>query len=365
MGVLNPTFTGQLTKMVKKITQFLLFLGLGVVIMAMVFRSQNAAFQEQCRLDGIQTDQCSLADKLWSDFSSVNLGWMLLVVLAFSLSVVFRALRWQMLFEPMGYRIRFGNSLLTILLGYFANLGFPRMGEVVRAGSLARYEKIPLEKVMGTMVVDRLMDFLCLGLVVGLAFVVEGDTLWQFITQKQLESDATSGGGLLSSTLLLSVLLLFLAMVVAFWVFRKNINNMPVFQKVSTLLRGFWDGLRSVVLLKNPPLFVVYSLGIWAMFYLQCYFNLKAFAPTAGLGPFAALMVFVFGTLGMVAPSPGGMGTFHALAIAGLALYNIRGADAFSYANIAFFAIGIFYNIVAGVLALVLLPVINKQKETA
>lgn len=350
--------------MVKKITQFLLFLGLGVAIMVLVFRSQNAAFLEQCRLDGIPSDQCSLADKLWNDFSSVHIGWMLMVAAAFTMSIVFRAARWQMLFEPMGYRVGFGNSFLTILVGYFANLGFPRMGEVVRAGSLARYEKIPLEKVMGTMVVDRLADFLCLGLVVGLAFLFEGDTLWRFITQNQLETKTASDGGLLTSTVLVSVLLLFLAAITMLWVFRKNINNMPAYQKVAKLLKGFWDGLRSVLKLKNPTLFIVYSLGIWAMFYLQCYFNLKAFPPTAQLGAYAALMVFVFGTLGMVVPSPGGMGTFHALAIAGLALYNVQGSDAFSYANIAFFAIAIFYNIMAGTLALILLPVINKRPET-
>jgi hypothetical protein len=348
--------------MVKKITQFLLFLGVGVAVMALVFRSQNAAFQEQCRLDGIPSDQCSLADKLWNDFSGVHLGWMALVALAFTLSVVFRAARWQMLFEPLGHRIGFGNSFLTILLGYFANLGFPRMGEVVRAGSLARYEKIPLEKVMGTMVVDRLADFLCLGLVIGLAFVFEGDTLLQFISQNQ-GAGSGSGGGLLTSTVLLSALLLFLSAGVVLWVFRKNILQMPAYQKVATVLRGFWDGLRSVLRLKNPPLFIVYSLSIWVMFYLQCYFNLMAFGPTAHLGAYAALMVFVFGTLGMVVPSPGGMGTFHALAIAGLALYNVQGADAFSYANIAFFAIAIFYNIVAGIAALVLLPVINGKKH--
>jgi hypothetical protein len=97
------------------------------------------------------------------------------------------------------------------------------------------------------------------------------------------------------------------------------------------------------------------------MFYLQCWLNLKAFPPTEHLSASAALMVFVFGTLGFVIPSPGGMGTFHALCIAGLALYGINGGDAFSYANIAFFTIQIFYNIVAGVSSLVLLPVLNKN----
>jgi LPXTG-motif cell wall-anchored protein len=164
----------------------------------------------------------------------------------------------------------------------------------------------------------------------------------------------------LENTLVITLLGLALAGGAALFIFRKKLARLPVFQKVSRLLKGFWDGLRSVGRMKNPGLFAVLSAGIWLMFFLQCWLNLKAFPPTAHLGAGAALMVFVFGTLGFVIPSPGGMGTFHALAIAGLALYGIGGGDAFSYANIAFFAIQIFYNIVAGLLALILLPLINK-----
>ena len=340
----------------KSALRFVLFLGIGVTILGLVFRSQNAAFQEQCRLDGVPADQCSLLDKLLHDFSTVHLGWMALVVAAFTLSNMFRAWRWQMLLEPMGYRVRFANSFLTILLGYFANLGFPRMGEVVRAGALARYERIPMERVMGTMVVDRLMDFVCLGIVVGLAFLFEADTLLHFISSRQ-----SGGGSIWQNPLVLGGLATLVLGVGFIWLFRKKIAALPLFQRIANLIEGFWDGLRSVFRLRNAGLFLAYSLGIWLMFYLQCWFNLKAFPPTAHLDPGAALMVFVFGTLGFVIPAPGGMGSFHALAIAGLALYAIDGSDAFSYANIAFFAIQIFYNIVAGLLALLLLPVLNKK----
>jgi len=246
-------------------------------------------------------------------------------------------------------------------LGYFANLGFPRMGEVVRAGSLSRYERIPMEQVMGTLVVDRLMDFICLGLVVGLAFVFEADTLWAFIQQNRPAGG--SGGGLLRHPFFIGALVLLVAGGVLVFVFRKKLMQSALFQKVANLIEGFWDGLRSVFRLRHAGLFLAYSLGIWLMFYLQCVFNLKAFGPTAHLGAGAALMVFVFGTLGFVIPSPGGMGTFHALAIAGLALYGIAGSNGFSYANIAFFAIQIFYNIVAGLLALLLLPMLNRQAK--
>lgn len=346
---------------IKKTLQFILFFGVGITILGLVFRNQNAAYQAQCRMDGIPPGECSLMEKLIHDFSTVHAGWIFLVIAAFTLSNMFRAWRWQMLLEPLGYRVSFANSLLTILLGYFANLGFPRMGEVVRAGTLSRYERIPMERVMGTLVVDRLMDFLCLALVIGLAFLFEAGTLWTFIHGNR----ATGGSGesLLSNPKLWGILAIFVLAAVLVLAFRRKLLQWPLFQKIANLVEGFWDGLRSVFRLRHAGLFLAYSVGIWVMFYLQCVFNLKAFDPTAGLSAGAALMVFVFGTLGFVIPSPGGMGTFHALAIAGLALYGISGSDAFSYANIAFFTVQIFYNIAAGVLALALLPVLNRNRR--
>lgn len=349
----------------KKALQFLLFLGIGVTILGLVFRSQNAAFQEQCRLDGVPTDQCSLIDKLLHDFSTVHVGWLLLVIAAFTLSNVLRAWRWQMLIEPLGYRVRFVNAFLTILLGYFANLGFPRMGEVVRAGSLSRYERIPLERVMGTLVVDRLMDFFCLGLVIGLAFLFEADTLWAFLHHNQGGDGAPAGGHFWHNPVVWAGLVALGLLGLIVYRYRGKLIQIALFQKVAALIEGFWEGLRSVFRLRHAGLFLTYSLGIWLMFYLQCLFNLKAFDPTAHLDAGAALMVFVFGTLGFVIPAPGGMGTFHALVIAGLALYGIGGSDAFSYANIAFFTVQIFYNIVAGLLALTLLPLLNKKQGPA
>jgi len=345
----------------KKAARLLFFLAFGLTILALVFRSQNAAYHEQCRLDGIPDAQCSLWDKLWNDFSTVHPGWMFLVGAAFTLSNMFRAWRWQMLLRPMGHEATFANSLLTILLGYFANLGFPRMGEVVRAGSLARYERIPVQKVMGTLVVDRLMDFICLGLVVGLAFLFEADTLWAFINRNR---QPESGSILNSYPVMAAGAALVLGVILAYF-FRRRLMQLPLAKRLATLVEGFWEGLRSVFRLEKTGLFLLLSVGIWVMFYLQCLFNLQAFPPTAQLPAGAALMVFVFGTLGFVAPSPGGMGTFHALVIAGLALYGIGGADAFSYANIAFFAIQIFYNIAAGLLALALLPVLNRKSDQA
>ena len=200
---------------------------------------------------------------------------------------------------------------------------------------------------------------MCLILVIGLAFIFQGGVLLDFINKGK--SSGNSGGGLLSNPIVWVILVLGLLGLVAAWVLRNRLMQLAVFQKFTGIIQGFRDGIRSVFQLQRPGLFIALSLGIWVMFFLQCYWNLKAFGPTAGLSAGAALMIFVFGTLGFVIPSPGGMGTFHALCIAGLSLYGVAGGDAFSYANIAFFTIQIFYNVVGGVLALVLLPIINKK----
>jgi hypothetical protein len=207
------------------------------------------------------------------------------------------------------------------------------------------------------------MDFVCLALVIGLAFLFEADTLWAFINS-QPAGAAPEHSFWQNPIVLGGLALLGLGALLSF-VFRKKIAQLPLFKKIMDLVEGFWDGLRSVFRLQNAGLFLIYSLGIWLMFYLQCWFNLKAFAPTAELGPGPALMIFVFGTLGFVIPTPGGMGSFHFLAKQGLLIYGINSNDAFSYTMIAFFAIQIFYNVVAGLLALLLLPILNKKKHAS
>jgi glycosyltransferase 2 family protein len=340
----------------KKVLQLLGFAGLGSLILYLVFSSQNKAFQAQCALDGVVPEQCNLTQKLLSDFGTVSPMWMMGVVVAFTFSNLMRAKRWQMQHVAIGYNARLSTSFWAILLGYFANLGFPRMGEVVRAGALAKAEEIPAEKVMGTLVVDRLMDFLCLFGVIFLAFVFEYATLYRFLEQQ----GAFMGQDNNKINPLFFIAGAGFATLAVLYALRHKIAASAIGQKVLKLLTGFKEGIFGIFKMQQPILFIALSLGIWLMFYLQCLFGLWAFPPTSHLTPHAALLVFVIGTFGFIIPSPGGMGTYHALAIAALSIYGVAGSDGFSYANISFFAIQIIYNIVGGLLALFLLQRLRK-----
>jgi len=366
--------------------QFLLFLGIGAGILFLVFRHQNNAYQDECciksipgwetvsseaekqallaecRATGADRTACPpLTEKLVTDFKSTQFGWILLVLVAFVISNISRTYKWKMLLKPMGYRPRFINGFLSILVGYFANLGLPRMGEVVRGGLLSRYENIPVEKVMGTIFMDRAVDVICLGLTFLLALIFESDKIWGYIMENRGGEEAGTTGGFWLLALLAGFIFVGLL-----FVFRARILNNQVVKKVVGMFKGFWEGVQAVRKVEKPWLFVFHSLNIWFLFFLMTWLGFQAFGPTEHLGLRAALTVFVFATLGFVIPSPGGMGTFHALVIASLTLfYGIRGDDAFSMANIIFFSVQIGFNSILGLMALLLLPYFNRRKATS
>jgi uncharacterized protein (TIRG00374 family) len=336
--------------------KFLFFLGIGAGILYLVYRSQSVAFQEDCALRGIPEAECSLWRKVLNDFRGANFLWILFTLLAFTVSNVSRAIRWMMLLRPLGYRPRFLNSFLTILLGYFANLGLPRMGEVVRAGTMAQYEGIAVEKVMGTIVVDRIVDVISILLVTALAVSLEFDTIARFAGEYIDLGARFSGGGWLWYAAALAA-----AGAALLWTFRKQLTRTRLYAKLRVIAIGFKDGLFSIGQLQRPWLFLLHSLNIWLMYFLMTYFCFFAFAPTSHLSPLVGLVVFVFGGWGIVIPSPGGMGTYHFLVQTALQMYGVGGDDAFSWANIAFFSINIGCNVLLGIVALVGLPLVNRD----
>lgn len=343
----------------KNFIQFVLFLGVGLGILYFVFRKQEAAYQEQCALDGIPTTDCSLLDKVVTDFSSSNFYWLGLVVLLFVISNFSRAARWKMLLKPLGYTPRYINLLFSIFIGYIANLGLPRLGELIRATSLAKVEKVPVEKVVGTIVVDRIVDMLSFVVVFAIALVFESDTLFGYLAEK----GSLPGKALLTNPIFWVVSLGLVGLVAYLFKSRQKFSHNVIYKKVNNILKGLGEGIKTISKLDNIPGFLLHSLVIWVMYYLMTYLCFNAFAPTAHLGPQAGLLVFVFASLGMIVPSPGGMGTYHAMVVAGLALYGIPEGDSFSFANIIFFAIQLFGIAILGLLSWILMPVVNRNYD--
>ncbi len=345
-----------MNKKLKTALQFIVFLGTGVGILYLVYRKQNEAYQAECALRGISEADCSLWRKVLNDFATADFGWLAVVMGLFIISNISRAIRWNMLLRQLGRKPRLVNGFLTIILGYFANLGLPRIGELIRAGTMARYEDIPVEKVMGTVVVDRIADVLTILLVTSLALLLEYDRIWAWASTNIALADRIGS----SQGLLLLLAGIGLTAIALLYFFRKPLARTKAGRKVRSIAAGFAEGLRTIAGLRQTGWFIFHSINIWLMYFLMTYVCFWAFEPTAHLPLIAGLTTFVFGGWGIVIPSPGGMGTYHFLAQTALGLYGIPGDDGFSWANISFFTIQLGCNVILGLASLVLLPIINQ-----
>lgn len=348
-----------MNKQLANILRFTLFVGVGVGILYLMYSSQQATYLEQCQQDGIPTDECSLMDKLLDDFRSASPFWLIMTLVAFSLSNLARALRWNMMLRTFGKTPRLINAFLTINLGYFANLGFPRFGEIVRPAAMARYEKISLERVIGTVVVGRAVDVVMLLLITGIALLLGREKLWDLALGLVNVGDKVDS----LQTIAIAAGVFGVFVLGLLWWQRKKILASAIGQKVVGVIKGFGEGIQTVAKVESPVLFLLYTLLIWIMYILMTWTVIMAFSPTNHLGLEPSLVTFVSGGWGIVIPSPGGMGTFHFLSREALALYGIDRLDGFSWANISFFTINIGCNVLIGLIALLALPGINKNYD--
>jgi len=298
-----------LNKNLTNLLKFLIFIGTGFGILYLVYQKQNAAFIAECGLKGIPSEDCSLIKKVIADFKSTNYLFVIAAIAAFIISNLSRSIRWSMLIHPLGYRPKLINAFLTTHLMYFANLGFPRLGEVVRPGTLSKYENIPVDKLMGTSVMDRIMDVVCILIVTALVLALEYQNIFKYLGDQIAIGDKIES--LWQSKLLWIGVSLFTILAIVAFVFRTRLLQISFVQKVISFLKGIFEGLKTIGQLEKPGLFILHSINIWVMYYLMTLLLMSSFAPTSGLPLTAALLVFVMGGWGIVIPSPGGMGTYH------------------------------------------------------
>ena len=248
----------------------------------------------------------SRSEFLMETWRQADKGYLLIMFLVAMLSHVVRALRWQMLLKPVGYAVSFTGSFLSLMIGYLVNLAVPRGGEVTRSINLYKLEKVPVDVSFGTVVVERVVDVICLLLMVVLSFWIEWDKLQSFMAGLHI----VQGGGVVPGWLLPAVAGV-LVLVILFLLLRKN-------PKVRSFLTGFRNGLLSVFKLERKGLFLFHSFSIWALYLLTSYCVLMAFSQTASLGFGAVFTIFAIGSIAMAVPLPGGTGSYHTLVPLGL-----------------------------------------------
>ncbi len=290
-----------------------------------------------------------LADKVW-----------LLAMAGLAvLSHLIRALRWKMLIAPTGHHAKLSHSFLSLMVGYLVNLAIPRGGEVSRCYNLYKLDKVPVDVSFGTVVVERFVDMICLGMLLVLAFALEYGKLIGFI--ETLPFDSISANGkleILAALFIGGILFLLLVIVIV-----RRSKKLKAF--VTKTWEGIKTGLTSILKLNHKGRFAFYSFLIWFLYFLMSYTVIRAFDATAPLGFNAVISLFAIGSIAMAVPLPGGTGSYHVLVPQGLVfLYNIPLNDAVAFTFI-FHGWQTLIMILGGGLSLLVTSfLIKKKKET-
>lgn len=280
--------------------------------------------------------------------SNASPFWVTLSVVMAILSHISRAIRWKYLLEPLGYRPKTLNSILIVLISYFANLGIPRSGEILRATALTTYEKVPFEKGFGTIVTERVIDLLMLLLIVMVTLVLQTDIILAFLDEKGVNIIGAIG------ILLVGIVGLFLAT----YIIRKS--KSPFASKLKTFLNGLLDGVLSLFKMKKKWPFIFHTLFIWVAYVGMFWVIKHTVAETTSLSLSELLVAFVAGAFAM-STTNGGIGLYPIAVSAALGIFGISSVSGDAFGWIMWIAQTLMV-VVFGTISFIVLPLLNRNR---
>lgn len=300
-------------KKLLNVLRYLFFLGAGALLLWLSFRNQSFSL-------------------VWNKIRHANPYWMALSVLLGFLALLIRAVRWKQLIEPLGYSTRTSSTYHAVMIGYLANMAIPRLGEITRCGALSKSDKVPFDKLVGTVIVERVSDVIMLLLSILLVAILESKLLSGFLIAQVIHPLVKLFS---EHPALILVLITLLAGGILVIVYLFRMKNPPSFiSKIIALIRGVFEGLKSIRNLENKPLFIFYSCSIWIIYLFMTYVCFFALPATRHLSLGAGLFVTVLGGIGMTAPVQGGIGVYHLLVMQGLILYGLSAEDGIAFATL-------------------------------
>lgn len=330
-------------KKILSIIKYILFLSVGVGLLYLAFKDQDI-------------------EKMIGDLKAAEFGWIWLSLVIVTISHISRAARWNILIKPLGYQPKLYHTTLAVFIAYFVNLVFPRLGEVFRCGILKRTDKIPMDSLIGTVVVERTIDFLTLLFILSLSVLFQFELVSSFFIEKIVMPLFSKMFSSADQSKIFLIILGFLILLIGFlaYLFRDRIKNSTIFQKIRKLTEGFIQGIMSIKNMENKHLFVAHSLLIWTGYFVMmyvCFFSLNA---TSHLSLMAAMFIFGMGGVGMAVPVQGGIGTFHWTVAQTMVLYGVAQSDGLVFATILHTAHA-FYTIICGSIAMLLVVLIERK----
>lgn len=294
----------------KSVLKYIILFLIGIGILYLAFKGQDL-------------------NRIWVEIKNANFLWVALSAVSLWLAHLLRALRWRLLYHSINYKVNFWHTYHAVIIGYLANLGLPRFGEIVRCSVILRTEKVPMFASIGTVITERLFDVLVL-LISGIFLLIfQYELVSGFLYETiyiNLNHKIQSLNFLWLIALAVSIIAIIGGLV---YLIRKRLSN-----KFLRILVGLRQGFNSYRRLNSKPLFMLYTSGIWFFYCLSMYLAFSAIQITSGLGFNAAFTALVFSSFAMIAPVQGGIGVFHWMVAQALVLYTISFKDALAYATI-------------------------------
>ena len=249
--------------------------------------------------------------------------WMLISFPFGILAQMFRGWRWKQTLEPLGERPRSHVSINSIFLSYALSLVVPRIGEFARCGVLKRWEGISFPKALGTVVTERIIDSLLVLVIAAVVFLLQIPVFLNFFAKT-----GTSMEGILRQFTATGYLVTAICGVAILLLLHFLLKKLAIYNKVKATLHGLWLGVCSLKDVKNVPLFIAFTLGIWLSYFLHYYLTFQCFASTSHLGIMCGLVTFIIGSIAVVVPTPNGAGPWHFAVKTMLILYGVQSTDA-------------------------------------
>lgn len=291
----------------------------------------------------------------YSSVKEANLWFAVPIGILALLSHFFRAKRWGLMLNQMQYTPKTSNLFLVTLIGYLANLGIPRLGEILKCTYLNKYEKIPADKLVGTIVVERIFDMACFAAVFGLAILIEYKTVLHFINNGLFKNS--------ENTVLKLVILGFIALTGLLFIkfiFKKFATNKLVI-KFSDILKNIKAGLLSIINLKQRGLFLLYTVCIWFLYWIQIYIGYQFLQSLVHLSIGSSFAVFAISTIA-IAVTPGGIGLYQLFVMQVLLIYGISESAGLAFGWIMW-GLSTIIIILSGLFSFFILPKINKNYQ--
>jgi glycosyltransferase 2 family protein len=332
-----------MNKRLRTIFQYLFFFSLGIFLVWWSVKDLGKEDRSQIR----------------SALSNIRYYLIVPVFIVLFLSHYIRALRWRLLIEPLGFKPTKANTFFAVMIGYLANQALPRLGEVLKCTVLARYEKVPADKLVGTIILERLIDAISLLIVFAITLIMQPGLYGQLM-DKVFNGTAGEENKNISGNVVMLIMLGIAILAVAAWMFIKKKSLKDLGAIIKRIGQRIWEGISAIQHLKKRKVFILYTILIWSLYLFGGYIGFYGMRETEHYGINEAFTVLSAGSVGMII-TPGGIGGYAFLIERCMMIYNLQPGIALAFGWLLWLA-NTAVIVLGGLFSFAALPWYNKKK---